>query len=393
MGSNPYIGQLAPGVGGGLGGLPRRSVVTQQPSISKAGNVWSGSCLSTSCSGALVSNNGVAALSESSAVVVLADSYAGAIRAEVLNLEGNSVSSGALKAVATGLGAGAQNASVCCLSSNTAVLSFSDTGTMKFSVLTVSGTTISGGALTSGAAGNYNTVLSVNEFLAIAFYTNAASLYAVLLTVSGTTVTVGTPVLVGGGGGNLYYPSASQIGQGKYICSFADSVKDVRSVTVSVSGSVITAGTAVVVKASTGSSYSTVTAISDVIALVGHGGSSNAGATIVTVSGLTLTVGIFADFGADYYGFIPSASIYLGYSTSVFFSMENSSGTLIGYSVSVSSGTPVAGKPVASRVTGPGSPSLLMPACAKLKSDVFLAAITNTDTSQFYRWATPFYAS
>ena len=187
------------------------------------------------------------------------------------------------------------------LSQTNVLVAYQDSGNSSYGtavVLTISGTTI-----TVGTPIVFDTVFTTSVSAAVLSQTSVAVAYrkgdgtnygkAVVLTISGTTITAGTPVAFSSA--NAQYISALALSQTKVLVAYNDvgNSNYGTAVILTISGTTITVGTAVVFE-SASSQYISAVVLSATGVLVAYydGGNSGYGtAVVLTISGTTITVG------------------------------------------------------------------------------------------------------
>jgi urease beta subunit len=203
--------------------------------------------------------------------------------------------------------------SVSTLDSSKAIVCYRDDGNSGYGtacVLSISGTTITAGTAVvfESANSSYFSVSTLDSSKAIVCYRdNGNSSYgtACVLSISGTTITAGTPVVFESA--NSQFISVSTLDSSKAIVCYRDNGNSFygTACVLSISGTTITAGTPVVFE-SASSIYFSVSTLDSSKAIVCYydGGNSNYGtACVLSISGTTITAGtavVFESANSDY---------------------------------------------------------------------------------------------
>lgn len=171
---------------------------------------------------------------------------------------------------------------------------------VKVCVLTVSGTTITVGSITTiettGSLSNDVAVAKVDTDKAIIFYSQDSSqdLYSQVLTVSGTTITTNTPVLVKAGG-NAWHIKSIQLATNSLLVIYTGNTSsNLFGAVVTVSGTTPTIGTEQTLRATSADYYLGLEFISSTKALLVFSEQTtptNDQVAILTISGSTVTKG------------------------------------------------------------------------------------------------------
>lgn len=181
------------------------------------------------------------------------------------------------------------------LSSTTAIAAYCDTSTTYLFVVTVSGTTLSFGAVTTVA----DYVSAENRFCLVSFSSTSAALvmrgvgngnFAVGLSISGTTITAGSITALYNGSNNEI--DAVAMSSSTAVCVFPNTTARIQAFTIS--GTTITPGTEVVVTSSDQSCLSVVKFDSTHGATISAYTGTNTAVVYgrpFTLSGTTITLG------------------------------------------------------------------------------------------------------
>jgi len=203
--------------------------------------------------------------------------------------------------------------SVAMLSETKAIVTYRDSGNSDYGtacILDISGSTIASGTplIFESARTDNPVIVKLSSVKALVVYLdNGNGNYGTscILDVSGSTITAGTPLVFESA--STYYPSVSLLSTDKVIVSYKDLGNGSygTSIILDVSGSTITAGSAVVFE-SASTSYTSVAALSATKAIVVHrdnGNSMYGTSCVLDVSGSTITAGstiVFESARSDY---------------------------------------------------------------------------------------------
>ena len=194
--------------------------------------------------------------------------------------------------------------SIAILSSSKALVSYDNYA----AILTISGTTITkGNSVTAG--GSYNSLVTLSDSKALLTYSDNNGA-AVILSVSSTTITVGA-IMHYTSGTIAQSISATALSDTKVLVTYVADSKS-NAVVLTISGTTITAGTPVLFWSSYYTYISMVT-LSDTKALIIYENGSASGsygtAVVLTISGTTITIGTAIVFRSAKIGYISSAKL------------------------------------------------------------------------------------
>jgi hypothetical protein len=236
------------------------------------------------------------ALDSGRVLIVYFEQNGNNLRGVVLSISGTTITAGTPVNIRASVSV--NGLSVAVLSSSMALVCFTNTAREGEAWLTsISGTSIS--TLSYAYINGLSQMSSISAVAldstkaVVAFMDESNNYYgtAVALSVSGSTVTVGTPFVFRSA--SVQYISATKLDNTKVLLAYQDggNFSYGTAIVLSVSGTTITAGTAVVFRSGT-NLYNSATTLDSSKVLVAYGGNSGfATAVILSVSGTTITVG------------------------------------------------------------------------------------------------------
>lgn len=308
--SYTYNGRLAPAVGSGLGGLPRRKTPDAGGSVSAlSGAVFFGEASNTSTANKRIWDNCLAKLTASKFLTVYFDNTSLNVTGVVSDVVRNGNSSSANQTVLSGLTA-VNDLCVVGMTESSAMIVVLDGTTVKAGIVTISGQTITANTfytVATGASGSICAEKNGDNDVVLAYSSSAdATLSATALTIAGTVVSANAVYSVITGATGISNMSIIKSASGVFVCAYTVSGPQLRAVVMSVSGTVISFGSSALVTASTTSVRAGGSAIaSDKIIIGSSNASAQAFCCVLSLSGLAISVGsifTFTAFGSVFTG-------------------------------------------------------------------------------------------
>ena len=255
-------------------------------------------------------------------VIIFFNSYTNnGLYAIVASISGTTVTYGSAVLVRTDFSP--QVASICALSSTLCLVGYETTASNYFGVktLSISGTTITVNAeVTNGTVSQIVSVRALTSTTALAVY-NAA---AVVISVAGTVPSFGTPASIGL---SANYRSLALLSSTKAIVLYDGTSSYPTANVISVSGTTVTVGSALVIQSVATGQLTSVIGLSETTAVAEVTGAANILQLIpLTISGTTVTAGSISSLTAANANSAPQAAAFVSATTAVGLYPQTSSG-------------------------------------------------------------------
>jgi len=220
------------------------------------------------------------------------------------------------------------------LTEDKVLVAYQDGGNSNYGtsiILSISGTTITAGTAVvfESASSSYISAVALTEDKVLVAYTdvgNSSFGTSIILSISGTTITAGTAVVFESA--STLYCSAVALTEDKVLVAYTDVGNSSfgTSIILSISGTTITAGTAVVFE-SASSSYISAVALTEDKVLVAYtdvGNSSFGTSIILSISGTTITAGTAVVFESASTAYISAVALTADKVLVAYTDLENS---------------------------------------------------------------------